>query len=189
MTRAEGRDIDRLSRGEAVPSTHSCARPGCWHSHLHHRRRAKGKPCEVCGCPGLIRFGKAGELMGVITEPEVARRDWVYVYKSPGDAEWPRLLRKGWPDGNRADKLIVAHELRITVAQFHGAVPEVQMIRVNGVWSNGNPVRMVTVHHDAKPEQGLIIHAPVWVMELAADAIGRSMAETVVPGPPEGAKD
>lgn len=176
-TRAEGLEIDRLAKGGAVVSTHSCARPGCHHSHLHHKHRTKGKPCELCGCPGLIPFREAGKLMGTVTEPEVFKRTWLYIYKSPGGAEWPRLLRKGWPEGNRSDALIVAHDLRITIFQRAGEAPQLDGIRVNGVWSNGNPVRMATVHHDARPEHCLIIHAPDWVMALAADAIRRSNGE------------
>src|ERR1700685_2589988 len=124
MTRAEGLEIDRLSRGEAVVSTHSCARPGGHHSHLHHKHRTKGKPCELCDCPGLIRFEKAGELMRTVTEPEVLKRTWVYVYRSPGNAEWPRLLKDGWPEARRPSHLIVAHELVVTVTQQSGGEPQ-----------------------------------------------------------------
>lgn len=121
--------------------------------------------------------------MSTITEPRVARRDWLYVYKRPQQMGWPGLVRKGWPAGNREDKLVTAHELLITVSQYHGDDPGLKEIRVNGVWPNGNPVRMVRVHHDADPAQGLVVHAPDWVMELAADAIERSKAETVVTDP------
>lgn len=178
MTRAEGLEIDRLAKGGSVPSTHSCARPGCHHSHLHHKRRTKGRPCELCGCPGLIPFREAGKLMeDVAVKPVVFKRTWVYVYSRPEEG-WPLLLRKGWPEGNRKDAMFTAHDLRITVYQGEGAEPELDGIRANGVWPNGNPVRMMTVHHDAAPEHCLIAHAPDWVMDLAADAVRRSKGET-----------
>lgn len=184
MTRAEGREIDRLARGEQVQSTHSCARPGCWHSHIHHKHKTRGHPCELCSCPGLIRFEEAGKLMeGTITKPEVARRTWLYVYERPPWG-WPLLVRKGSPEASRADKMITAHNFRITITQEHGGEPVLDMIKVNGAWPNLNPVHMVTVHHDpAKLNHNLIVFAPGWVLELAGDAIDRSRAETILTDP------
>jgi hypothetical protein len=179
MTRAEGREIDRLSRGEAVESRHSCARPGCWHSHLHHKHRTKGRPCELCGCEGLIRFEEAGTLMDTLAFPLTVFRSWTYVYRPPEAGGWPKILHTGWPEANRSDKLVTAYELRIHIRQGLGEEPALNSIRLNGMWPNGNPVTNMNVHFDpVKRHHELITFAPDWVMELAADAIGRAKGET-----------
>jgi hypothetical protein len=120
--------------------------------------------------------------MSTITEPEVARRSWVYIYRRPAVPGWPLVVRKGWPEGNRADKLIKADDFRIKVTQVQGEEPVLEQIFINGSWPNGNPVRMVRVRHDGGLAD-LCVHAPDWVMELAADAIERSRAEIVVTDP------
>jgi hypothetical protein len=51
---AEFAAIERLGRGEAVDHRSACGRPGCWHSHVHHRHRTRVKPCGLCGCEDLI---------------------------------------------------------------------------------------------------------------------------------------
>lgn len=54
---AEGRQIDALARGEAVPGgPGACSRQGCHHLTLWHRaprdpRSYRKQPCRKCRCP------------------------------------------------------------------------------------------------------------------------------------------
>jgi hypothetical protein len=93
---------------------------------------------------------------------------------------WPAVMRTGWdaPHKTYPDALITAHKITITVRQEAGSPPGLNNISVTGVWAGTKAkVERMKVHTDAGPEHKLIIHAPDWVMELAADAVRRSTEE------------
>jgi hypothetical protein len=111
------------------------------------------------------------------TEPVTTHRSWVYEYARPRQMGWPAIKRTGWeaPHKTYPDQMINAHKITITVSQDSGVPPELRNISVTGIWAGTKvAVERMKIYHDATPEQKLIIFAPDWVLELAADAVRRS---------------
>jgi hypothetical protein len=110
MTDQEGAEMDRLSRGEAVPGgPGACDRPGCGHLTLWHgqasSRRYKGQSCRQCGCPayvpqpegaGILRQLRAALTRYVILPSDdaaVAVALWIAAtHAQPAWAHAPRLV-------------------------------------------------------------------------------------------------
>lgn len=114
------------------------------------------------------------------TEPAVTYRKWGYAYSRPRRMGWPNIKRTGWPAGQREDKYITPHKIHVNVQQREDGPPELSNISVSGVWAGTRHEVSMKIHHSGEvgPEMVLVIHAPAWVMDLAADAISRSSADS-----------
>ena len=111
----------------------------------------------------------------MITEPTVTQRSWIYVYSRPRRMGWPLLERAGWPGAGYHTENITPHKITIAVRQHTDGTVAAESVSVAGKWTaTGRSVVRMKVHIDAPREQVLIIHAPDWVLELAADAVRRS---------------
>lgn len=116
-----------------------------------------------------------------LTTPTVAYRCWNYEYERPGGMGWPTLIQTGWEEGGHKPSRITPRKITVQVRQHKGGEPSLSSISVTGTWTaTGQPATGKKILHDAEPGYAMVIYAPDWVHELAADAVSRAKAEVTL---------